>query len=78
VTVNRSFQRALYVCSMSTAALAGVALGLLLFELSDHLIDRDAIGCHGNRVDFKQSFPGLNGTVKIIEVMEQDNSFILA
>ena len=33
VTVNRSFQRALYVCSLSTAALAGVAAGLALFEL---------------------------------------------
>jgi hypothetical protein len=33
VTVNRSFQRALYVCSLSTAALSGVALGLFLFEL---------------------------------------------
>ncbi len=31
--VNRSFQRALYVCSISTAALAGVALALLLLEL---------------------------------------------
>ncbi|HEU4582404.1 MAG TPA: hypothetical protein VFS67_29305 [Polyangiaceae bacterium] len=33
VTVNRSFQRALYVCSLSTAALAGVGVGLALFEL---------------------------------------------
>lgn len=33
LTVNRSFQRALYVCSLSTAALAGVGLGLALFEL---------------------------------------------
>lgn len=33
VNVNRSFQRALYVCSLSTAALAGVAAGLALFEL---------------------------------------------
>jgi len=33
VTVNRSFQRALYVCSLSTAALAGVAVGLALFEM---------------------------------------------
>lgn len=33
IKVNRSFQRALYVCSISTAAIAGVALGLLLFEL---------------------------------------------
>lgn len=32
VSVNRSFQRGLYVCSLSTAALSGVALGLLLFE----------------------------------------------
>lgn len=31
--VNRSYQRALYVCSISTAAVAGVALGLLLLEL---------------------------------------------
>lgn len=33
LTINRSFQRALYVCSLSTAALAGVGLGLALFEL---------------------------------------------
>lgn len=33
VTVNRSFQRALYVCSLSTAALAGVGVGLALFEI---------------------------------------------
>jgi hypothetical protein len=33
VVVNRSFQRALYVCSISTAAVAGVGLGLALFEL---------------------------------------------
>jgi len=33
VTVNRSFQRGLYVCSLSTVALSGVALGLILFEL---------------------------------------------
>ena len=33
VTVNRSFQRALYVCSLSTAALAGVGIGLALFEI---------------------------------------------
>jgi hypothetical protein len=31
--VNRSFQRALYVCSLSTAALAGVGVGLALFEM---------------------------------------------
>jgi hypothetical protein len=31
--VNRSFQRGLYVCSLSTVALSGVALGLILFEL---------------------------------------------
>jgi len=33
LTVNRSFQRGLYVCSLSTVALSGVALGLILFEL---------------------------------------------
>ncbi|MEY2934870.1 MAG: hypothetical protein RL033_5619 [Pseudomonadota bacterium] len=33
LTINRSFQRALYVCSLSTAGLAGVGLGLALFEL---------------------------------------------
>jgi len=33
VTVNRSFQRSLYVCSLATAGLAGVAIGLGLFEL---------------------------------------------
>jgi hypothetical protein len=33
ITVNRSFQRGLYVCSLGTAGLAGVALGLLSFEL---------------------------------------------
>jgi hypothetical protein len=33
ITVNRSFQRGLYVCSLSTAGVAGVALGLSLFEL---------------------------------------------
>jgi hypothetical protein len=33
LTVNRSFQRGLYVCSLSTVAAAGVALGLILFEL---------------------------------------------
>jgi len=33
ITVNRSFQRGLYVCSLSTVALSGVALGLILFEL---------------------------------------------
>jgi hypothetical protein len=31
VEVNRTFQQALYVCSLSTAALAGTALGLLMF-----------------------------------------------
>lgn len=33
LTVNRSFQRGLYVCSLSTVAVSGVALGLILFEL---------------------------------------------
>ena len=33
VLVNRSFQRGLYVCSLSTVALSAVALGLILFEL---------------------------------------------
>jgi hypothetical protein len=33
VTVNRSFQRALYVCSLATAGLAGVGIGLALFEI---------------------------------------------
>jgi hypothetical protein len=33
LVVNRSFQRGLYVCSVSTVALSGVALGLTLFEL---------------------------------------------
>jgi hypothetical protein len=33
ITVNRSFQRGLYVCSLATAGLAGVGLGLVLFEL---------------------------------------------
>jgi hypothetical protein len=33
LTVNRSFQRGLYVCSLSTVAMSGVALGLILFEL---------------------------------------------
>jgi hypothetical protein len=33
VTVNRSFQRSLYVCSLATSGLAGVAIGLGLFEL---------------------------------------------
>ncbi len=31
VQVNRTFQQALYVCSLSTSAAAGTALGLLLF-----------------------------------------------
>jgi hypothetical protein len=31
VRVNRTFQQALYVCSLSTAGLAGTGLGLLLF-----------------------------------------------
>jgi hypothetical protein len=33
IRVNRSFQRGLYVCSISTVALSSVALGLILFEL---------------------------------------------
>ncbi len=33
LTVNRSFQRGLYVCSLSTVVASGVALGLILFEL---------------------------------------------
>jgi hypothetical protein len=33
LTVNRSFQRGLYVSSLSTVAASGVALGLVLFEL---------------------------------------------
>lgn len=33
LTVNRSFQRGMYVCSISTVALSGVALGLIVFEL---------------------------------------------
>jgi hypothetical protein len=33
LTVNRSFQRGLYVCSVSTVVTSGVALGLILFEL---------------------------------------------
>jgi hypothetical protein len=33
ITVNRSFQRGLYVCSLSTVAMSGVALGLIVFEL---------------------------------------------
>jgi hypothetical protein len=33
VSVNRSFQRGLYVCSLATSGVAGVALGLVLFEL---------------------------------------------
>lgn len=33
LVVNRSFQRALYVCSLATAGLAGVGIGLALFEL---------------------------------------------
>lgn len=33
LTINRSFQRGLYVCSLSTVAISGVALGLILFEL---------------------------------------------
>jgi hypothetical protein len=39
VTVNRSFQRGLYVCSLSTAGGAGVALGLLMFELLKRRVD---------------------------------------
>jgi hypothetical protein len=33
VRVNVAFQRALYVCSVATSGLSGVAVGLLLFEL---------------------------------------------
>lgn len=33
VRVNRAFQRALYVCSVSTSAMSGVAVGLFLFAL---------------------------------------------
>lgn len=33
IRINRSFQRGLYVCSISTVALSGVALGLILLEL---------------------------------------------
>ena len=33
VAVNRAYQRALWVCTISTVGLAGVALGLMLFQL---------------------------------------------
>jgi hypothetical protein len=39
LTVNRSFQRGMYVCSISTVALSGVALGLIVFELLRRRMD---------------------------------------
>ena len=40
VYVNSSFQRGLYVCTLFTAGAAGVAVGLLLFELLRRRFDR--------------------------------------
>jgi hypothetical protein len=42
ITVNRSFQRGLYVCSLATAGLAGVGLGLVLFELLRRRVNLEA------------------------------------
>jgi hypothetical protein len=41
ITVNRSFQRGLYVCSLATAGLAGAGLGLVLFELLRRRVAND-------------------------------------
>lgn len=62
---NRAFRQALYVCSLSTAAASGVAIGLLLFELvrrratSSTALAASAIGVLGTPIwPYSTSFYG--------------------
>ena len=51
---------------------------LLFFELGNHLIDGNTVGRYRNRINLQQPFPGLDGAIGIIEIMQQDNALVHA